>query len=164
MLVAVIAMAGAYQREKKNAENAQNEAVALAENDWVEPETDTTSTGDETQETMAAQTPESQVSDNLSAQTDTTGISQTDPVQGSTDTTALNSQVQTSEEPVMHFSASDTISWPLEGDVILKVDGESITSSSDLVLAIRSHSPNDEVDVTYLRDGKEENDQSETWR
>ena len=43
-----------------------------------------------------------------------------------------------------------------EGDVILKVDGESITSSSDLVLAIRSHSPNDEVDVTYLRDGKEE--------
>ena len=125
MLVAVIAMAGAYQREKKNAENAQNEAVALAENDWVEPETDTTSTGDETQETMAAQTPESQVSDNLSAQTDTTGISQTDPVQGSTDTTALNSQVQTSEEPVMHFSASDTISWPLEGDVILNYSMDS---------------------------------------
>ena len=116
---------GAYQREKKNAENAQNEAVALAENDWVEPETDTTSTGDETQETMAAQTPESQVSDNLSAQTDTTGISQTDPVQGSTDTTALNSQVQTSEEPVMHFSASDTISWPLEGDVILNYSMDS---------------------------------------
>ena len=57
MLVAVIAMAGAYQREKKNAENAQNEAVALAENDWVEPETDTTSTGDETQETMAGAVP-----------------------------------------------------------------------------------------------------------
>ena len=74
MLVAVIAMAGAYQREKKNAENAQNEAVALAENDWVEPETDTSSTGDETQETMAAQTPESQVSDNLNAQTDTAEI------------------------------------------------------------------------------------------
>ena len=43
-----------------------------------------------------------------------------------------------------------------EGDVILKVDGEPITSSSDLVLAVRSHSPNDEVEVTYLRDGKEE--------
>lgn len=82
MLVAVIAMAGAYQREKKNAQKEQNEAVALAENDWVEPETDTTSTGDETQETMATQTPESQASDNLSAQTDTTGISQTDTVQG----------------------------------------------------------------------------------
>ena len=52
-----------------------------------------------------------------------------------------------------------------EGDVILKVDGESITSSSDLVLAIRSHSPNDEVDVTYLRDGKWQgrNDESKTW-
>lgn len=125
MLVAVIAMAGAYQREKKNAENAQNEAVALAENDWVEPETDTSSTGDETQETMAAQTPESQVSDNLNAQTDTTEMTQTDPVQGSTDTTALNSEVQTSEEPVMHFAASDTISWPLEGDVILNYSMDS---------------------------------------
>ena len=112
MLVAVIAMAGAYQREKKNAENAQNEAVALAENDWVESETDTSSTGDETQETMAAQTPESQVSDNLNAQTDTTEMTQTDPVQGSTDTTALNSEVQ-------------TISWPLEGDVILNYSMDS---------------------------------------
>ena len=125
MLVAVIAMAGAYQREKKNAENAQNEAVALAENDWVESETDTSSTGDETQETMAAQTPESQGSDNLNAQTDTTEMTQTDPVQGSTDTTALNSEVQTSEEPVMHFAASDTISWPLEGDVILNYSMDS---------------------------------------
>ena len=42
------------------------------------------------------------------------------------------------------------------GDVIIKVNNEPITSASDLVLAIRSHSPNDEVDVTYLRDGKEE--------
>lgn len=43
-----------------------------------------------------------------------------------------------------------------EGDVIVKVDGESIASASDLVLAIRSHNPNDQVQVTYLRDGKEE--------
>lgn len=43
-----------------------------------------------------------------------------------------------------------------EGDVILKVDGESIANASDLVLAIRSHNPNDKVEVTYLRDGKEE--------
>ena len=42
------------------------------------------------------------------------------------------------------------------GDVIIKVNNESIASASDLVLAIRSHSPNDEVEVTYLRDGKEE--------
>lgn len=33
--------------------------------------------------------------------------------------------MQTSEEPVMHFSASDTISWPLEGDVILNYSMDS---------------------------------------
>jgi putative serine protease PepD len=43
-----------------------------------------------------------------------------------------------------------------EGDVIIKVDGEPITSSSDLVLAIRAHNPNDQATVTYIRDGKEE--------
>lgn len=43
-----------------------------------------------------------------------------------------------------------------EGDIIVKVDGQSIESSSDLVLAVRSHDPNDQIDVTYLRDGKEE--------
>lgn len=43
-----------------------------------------------------------------------------------------------------------------EGDVIVKVDGDAITSSSDLVLAVRAHNPGDQVQVTYLRDGKEE--------
>lgn len=42
-----------------------------------------------------------------------------------------------------------------EGDVVVKVGDEKITSSSDLVLAVRSHNPNDQVEVTYLRDGKE---------
>ena len=42
-----------------------------------------------------------------------------------------------------------------EGDVIVKVDGETITSASDLVLAVRSHNPGDKVSVTYIRDGKE---------
>lgn len=43
-----------------------------------------------------------------------------------------------------------------EGDVIVKVDGDEIISSSDLVLAVRAHNPGDQVQVTYLRDGKEE--------
>lgn len=43
-----------------------------------------------------------------------------------------------------------------EGDVIVKVDGDAIASSSDLVLAVRAHNPGDQVQVTYLRDGKEE--------
>ena len=119
-LVAVIAMAGAYQREKKNEQKAQNETVAMAENDWVEPETDTASTSDETQETMAntsvnGDTTQEHASD-VAATADTT---QTELIQGSTDTTAVNDQAQTNEEPVMHFSASDTIGWPLQGDVIL---------------------------------------------
>ncbi|WP_251197342.1 S1C family serine protease [Anaerotardibacter muris] len=42
-----------------------------------------------------------------------------------------------------------------EGDVIVKVDGETITGASDLVLAVRSHNPGDKVSVTYIRDGKE---------
>lgn len=118
-LVAVVAMVGAYQYERKSAQNEQNEAVTLTENDWVEPKTDTASTDHETQETMVTQTPEKQASDNLGAQNNTTDTLQTDPVQGSTDTGASTAQSQTGEEPVMHFSASDTISWPLEGNVIL---------------------------------------------
>ena len=118
-LVAVVAMVGAYQYERKSAQNEQNEAVTLTENDWVEPKTDTASTDDETQETMVTQTPEKQASDNLGAQNNATDTLQTDSVQGSTDTGASTAQSQTGEEPVMHFSASDTISWPLEGNVIL---------------------------------------------
>ena len=118
-LVAVVAMVGAYQHERKSAQNEQNDSVALTANDWVEPKTDTASTDAETQETMAAQTPESQASDNLSVKNNVTDTLQTDSVQGSTDTGAIAEQSQTSEEPVMHFSASDTISWPLEGNVIL---------------------------------------------
>lgn len=118
-LVAVVAMVGAYQHERKSAQREQNETVALAENDWVESEADTSDSGDETQETLASQTPESQTSDKLSTQNDASASLQTDPVQGNTDTGAVTDQIQTSEEPVMHFAASDTISWPLEGDVIL---------------------------------------------
>ena len=74
-LVAVVAMMGAYQYEKRAEKQEQQEQVTLAE--------------------------------------------QTDTVQGSTDTTAVYQQVQTNEEPVLHFAATDTIGWPLEGDVIL---------------------------------------------
>ena len=119
-LVAVIAMVGAYQHERKSAQSEQNKTVALAENDSKEGKTDAASTDGETQETMAAQTPESQASDTLSAQNNNAADTlQTDPVQGSADAGAIAEQIQTSEEPVMHFQASDTIAWPLEGNVIL---------------------------------------------
>jgi S1-C subfamily serine protease len=42
-----------------------------------------------------------------------------------------------------------------EGDIVTKVDSSDITSSTDLVLAVRSHNVGDTVQVTYNRDGNE---------
>lgn len=42
-----------------------------------------------------------------------------------------------------------------EGDIITKLGDTSISSSSDLVLAVRSHSAGDNVQVTYNRNGQE---------
>jgi putative serine protease PepD len=43
------------------------------------------------------------------------------------------------------------------GDLVTAVDGTSVTSSTDLVAAIRSRSPGDEVQLTYERDGDTKN-------
>jgi serine protease Do len=42
------------------------------------------------------------------------------------------------------------------GDVITKIDGDDITSASDVGAVISCHSPGDEVTVTYERDGDEQ--------
>lgn len=42
-----------------------------------------------------------------------------------------------------------------KGDIITKVGDKKIGSPSDLSEAVHSKKPNDEVDITYLRDGKE---------
>ena len=42
-----------------------------------------------------------------------------------------------------------------EGDIITKLGDTSISSSSDLVLAVRSHSVGDSVQITYNRNGQE---------
>ena len=42
-----------------------------------------------------------------------------------------------------------------EGDIITKLGDTTISSSSDLVLAVRSHNVGDSVDVTYNRNGQE---------
>ena len=42
-----------------------------------------------------------------------------------------------------------------EGDIITKLGDSSISSSSDLVLAVRSHSAGDNVQVTFNRNGQE---------
>ena len=42
-----------------------------------------------------------------------------------------------------------------EGDVIVRVGDRAVAGSADLTAAIRSHSPGDTVEVTYVRDGDE---------
>ena len=42
------------------------------------------------------------------------------------------------------------------GDVIIKVDDTLITGADSLVATIRSYRPGDEVTVTWLRDGEEQ--------
>ena len=41
------------------------------------------------------------------------------------------------------------------GDIITKVDDITVTSASDLMIAVRLKSPGDTIEVTYNRDGKE---------
>lgn len=43
-----------------------------------------------------------------------------------------------------------------EGDIITNVDGKKIATPDELTTAIRSHKPGDKVEVTYLRDNKEQ--------
>ena len=110
-LVAVVAMMGAYQYEKRAEKQEQQEQVTLAEQTDT-AETQNTTNADDTQETMVTQKPDQQTENTVSNQADSSALAQTDTVQGSTDTTAVY-------QPVLHFAATDTIGWPLEGDVIL---------------------------------------------
>jgi putative serine protease PepD len=41
------------------------------------------------------------------------------------------------------------------GDLIIKVDGKPVTSSIDVVVAVRTHQPGEKVELTVRRDGKE---------
>jgi serine protease Do len=42
-----------------------------------------------------------------------------------------------------------------EGDVITKVGSKAVNGPSSLLEAVKANKPNDEVEITYLRDGKE---------
>lgn len=119
MLVAVVAMAGVWQKEKKQAEKAQTEMAAVEEQNQAEENYDTDDSAETTQETMASNPVNgNQTQEN---EADTT---QTEMIQDAPEEPEIAGQVQT-EEPIMHFSASDTIGWPLEGDVILNYSMDS---------------------------------------
>ncbi|GAF70682.1 unnamed protein product, partial [marine sediment metagenome] len=40
-------------------------------------------------------------------------------------------------------------------DVITRIDGETVTTADDVVLAIRAHDIGDKIELTYLRGSKE---------
>lgn len=41
-----------------------------------------------------------------------------------------------------------------EGDIIVKIDGKDVTSSSSVILNVRSHKPGDKISIELVRDGK----------
>lgn len=42
------------------------------------------------------------------------------------------------------------------GDIITKIDGQAVTDSSEVMIDVRSHKIGDKIQVTYVRDGKEQ--------
>jgi putative serine protease PepD len=40
-----------------------------------------------------------------------------------------------------------------DGDIIIGVDGEKVTTADELIVAIRRHAPGDRLSLTYTRDG-----------
>lgn len=42
-----------------------------------------------------------------------------------------------------------------QGDIITKIDDQSISSATDLVIAVREHNPGDTISITYNRQGTE---------
>lgn len=42
------------------------------------------------------------------------------------------------------------------GDIITKIDGQAVTDSSEVMIDVRSHKIGDKIEITYVRDGKEQ--------
>ena len=42
------------------------------------------------------------------------------------------------------------------GDIITKIDGQAVTDSSEVMIDVRSHKIGDKIQITYVRDGKEQ--------
>ncbi len=119
-LVAVIAMAGIYNRDKKSDQTADQEAIVMAETQKVEDDTaPDADTLEDSVEGSNAGADASDSDDQKSGNADTSGDTSTI---GVSDLDAAEENVETvaqAEEPQFHFSASDSIGWPINGDVVL---------------------------------------------
>ncbi len=81
---------------------------------------------------------------------------------GSSQTTAIGVSLDTSYDGDGARISEVNAGGPAEtaglqaADVIISLDGRSVADSTELVVAIRSHSPGDVVDVEYVRGGRTE--------
>lgn len=116
-LVAVIAMAGIYNRDKNSDQASEQEAIVMAETERTEdiniPDEDTAEdSGDEAENPTSTSDANSQAEQPDTADTGNSDL----------DNTGEEENVETiaqAEEPQLHFSASDRIGWPINGDVLL---------------------------------------------
>ncbi len=126
-LAAVVALAGISYRKTSDRESEEQEAVIMAEAEWSEEEDEdvseeaedmTDSTADETIEELTDD-PEAadgdRTDDSEAGDDDRTDDVTTDTIEG----TVKNAEESSAESVNPVFSESDTLRWPLDGDVIL---------------------------------------------
>lgn len=114
-LVAVVAMAGIYYRGKNNAKDAEAEAIMMADTEWIEDINPTPDTGEtKTTEDNAGESADE--TENLEANND---LDTQEADSEESDEKESEETFAQAEEPELHFSAKDSLTWPLNGDVIL---------------------------------------------
>lgn len=117
-LVAVIAMAGIYHREKSSDQAAEQEAIVMAETEWTEDtNTSDTDAAVDSEDAEATSADTAEVSGQTGQQSDNANTENSD-----LDSVSEEENVETItqvEEPQLHFSAADSIGWPINGDVVL---------------------------------------------
>lgn len=109
-LTAVIAMAGVYHRNTANNKEEEKEAVIMAESEWTDDTTDPDLPGNED---AAAADEETVLGETVSSEEQ----KETMTVLGETEET-VETFAQADVEK-LQFSEGDTLSWPVNGDVIL---------------------------------------------
>ena len=115
-LVAVVAMMGAYQYEKRAEEQEQQEQVTLAEQTDT-AETQNTTNADDTQETMVTQKPDQQTENTVSNQADSSALAQTENRCREAQTRRQYiSRYRPMKNRCCTLQRQIRIGWPLEGE------------------------------------------------
>lgn len=117
-LAAVIAMAGIYNRDKNSDQASEQEAIVMAETERTEdvniPDGDTSNDSEDTPETPAST---SETDGQPDQKQDAANMENSDLDNAGGEENAET--IAQAEEPQLHFSAADSIGWPVNGDVVL---------------------------------------------